>query len=284
MFHLLQRRIVLALKSNQDVMNSRDDRYLKIILDRLETCKAYRPKFGTGHAVTIEDFKKMYGEDPFYSWFGLDNIAMYTAHKAAGGITSVYRQIGLGSEEIFRQMLKDQFGISDEQVGWSYEITTTAGRKRRLSLDGRIAYEYVANPKSLRKIKTWVQDIASHLEVAPKVARALDGAVFEVRQGYKSKDSKRQNADIANITGSYARGYLPVFTLLSGQIDNDIAVRYRNSKCPVLIGSLSDSPFHSTYAFCKQVIGYDLAGFFRRNSETLSTTIEKIIGKLLTPE
>lgn len=215
----------MAIRSNQDATNSRDDRYLKIILDRLETCKTYRPKFGTGHTVTIEDFKQMYGEDPFYSWFGLDNVAMYAAHKAAGGITSVYRQIGLGSEEVFRQMLKDQLGMSDEQVEWSYEITTSTGRRRRLSLDGRIAYEYVSNPKSLRKIKTWVQDVTSPLEVAPKIADALDGAVFEVRQGYKSKDSKRQNADIANITGSYARGYLPVFTLLSGQIDNDIAVR-----------------------------------------------------------
>lgn len=272
------------IRSNQDATNSLDGRYLKIILDRLETCKAYRPKFGTGHAVTIEEFKQMYGEDPFYSWFGLDNVAMYAAHKAAGGITSVYRQIGLGSEEVFRQMLKDQLGMSNEQVEWSYEITTSAGRKRRLSLDGRIAYEHVSNPESLRKIKTWIKDVTSRLEVAPKVAQALDGVVFEVRQGYKSKDSKRQNADIANITGSYARGYLPVFTLLSGQIDNDIAVRYRNSKCPVLIGVISDSPFHSTYAFCKQVIGYDLAGFFKRNSETLSSTIEKIIGKLLAPE
>jgi len=87
-----------------------------------------------------------------------------------------------------------------------------------------------------------------------------------------------------NITSAYARGYLPVFTVLSTQIDNDIAARYRNNKCPVLIGSLAESPFHSTYAFCKEVIGYDLAGFFQRNSRVLSEAIEEIIKTLLEPE
>jgi hypothetical protein len=34
----------------------------------------------------------MYGADPFCSWVGLDSPLMYAAHKAAGGMTSVYRQ------------------------------------------------------------------------------------------------------------------------------------------------------------------------------------------------
>ncbi len=153
-----------------------------------------------------------------------------------------------------------------------------------LSLDGRLAYEHISEPAKRRKIQDWVQDFSSRLDVAPKIAQALDGAVFEVRQGYKSKDSKRQNADLSNITSAYARGYLPVFTVLSTQIDSDIATRYRNSKCPVLIGSLVESPFHSTYTFCRKIVGYDLAGFFQRNADILSQTIEEIICALLTPE
>jgi len=265
-------------------METRDHKYLKIILNRLDTCKKYRPKFGTGRAVSLKDFQLMYDQDPFYSWFGLDNPVIYAAHKTAGGITSLYRQIGIGCEEIFRQVLQDELGLSTEEVEWSYQITTPDDRTRTLSLDGRIAYEHIPNPEKSRRIEKWVQGFASRLEVAPKIAQALDGAVFEVRQGYKSKDSKRQNADISNITSAYARGYLPVFTVLSTQIDSDIAARYRSNKCPVLIGSLAESPFHSTYAFCEQVVGYDLAGFFERNSETLNQAIEEIIETLLEPE
>jgi hypothetical protein len=265
-------------------METRDHKYLKIILNRLDTCKKYRPKFGTGSTVTLKDFQLMYGKDPFYSWFGLDNPVLYAAHRAAGGITSLYRQIGIGCEEVFRQVLQDELGLSAEEVAWSYQVTTPDGRTRLLSLDGRIAYEHISNLEKRQRTEKWVQGFASRLEVAPKIAQALDGAVFEVRQGYKSKDSKRQNADISNITSAYARGYLPVFTVLSTQIDGDIAAQYRNNKCPVLIGSLSESPFHSTYAFCEQIVGYNLAGFFERNSDTLSRTIEEIIETLLEPE
>ncbi len=268
-------------KSKQDTIGSRDRKYLEMILARLAACKAYRPKFGTGNVVTLEDFKRMYGEDPFYGWFGLDNPALYAAHKAAGGITSLYRQIGIGSEAVFRQVLQDELGLSHEQVEWSYKITTPDGRTRTLSLDGRIVYEHILNSEDRRRIRKWVQDFCSRLDVAPKIAQALDGAVFEVRQGYKSKDAKRQNADISNITGAYARGYLPVFAVLSTQIDSDVAARYRNNKCPVLIGSLAESPFHSTYAFCGKIVGYDLAGFFQRNAGILSEAIEEIIGVLL---
>lgn len=267
----------------QKDMDGQDRRYLRMILDRLNTCRAYRPKFGTGKAVTLEDFKRMYGEDPFYHWFGLDNPALYAAHKAAGGITSVYRQIGLGCEEVFRRVIQDELGLSAEEVEWSYEVTTQRGRTRSLSLDGRIEYQCISNPEKARGIESWVQEFASKLEVAPKVAQALDGIVFEIRQGYKSKDAKRQNADISNIVSAYAHGYFPVFILLSTQIDNDVATRYRHSKCPVLIGSLAESSFHSTYAFCEHVIGYDLAAFFERNSDALRQSIEEVLDILLTP-
>jgi hypothetical protein len=180
-------------------------------------------------------------------------------------------------------VIQDELGLSAEEVEWSYEVTTQRGRTRSLSLDGRIEYQCISNPEKARGIESWVQEFASKLEVAPKVAQALDGIVFEIRQGYKSKDAKRQNADISNIVSAYAHGYFPVFILLSTQIDKDVATRYRHSKCPVLIGSLAESSFHSTYAFCEHVIGYDLAAFFERNSDALRQSIEEVLDILLTP-
>ena len=264
-------------------MSKRDERYKRIILNRLETCKSYNPKFGTGSAVTLDEFKEMHGEDPLYGWFGLDNPMLYAAHKAAGGITSVYRQIGLGCEEVFQRVLRDELGLSEEEVNWSYEVTTSGGRQRTLSLDGRIEYDHIPDKEDRFRIESWVDEYATKLDVAPKIKGALDGAVFEVRQGYKSKDSKRQNADLSNITSAYSKGYLPVFTLLSRQVDGDVVARYKASNCPVLIGTTGTSPFRSTYAFCKEIVGYDLAGFFERNKEELSQTVTEILEFLLTP-
>jgi hypothetical protein len=262
----------------------RDSDYLRMILDRLETCAAYRPRFGTGEPVTLQDFEQMYGRDHFYGWFGLDNPAVYAAHRAAGGITSLYRQIGLGCEKVFSHMLQDELHLSPDQANWSYEINTSSGRTRTLSLDARIVYDHVEERSQRQRIKAWVRELGAQMGVAPKVVAALDGVVFEVRQGYKSRDSKRQNADMANIARAYAHGYFPVFALLSTQVDNSVATRYRNNKCPVLVGALSASPYQSTYGFCKEVIGYDLAGFFSRNSQALRDRVADIINALLAPQ
>ena len=108
------------------------------------------------------------------------------------------------------------------------------------------------------------------------------GAVFEVRQGYKSKDSKRQNADLANAAAAYTQQYLPVLVVMSLQFDTDLRIRYEGAKWGVLSGSIdTDDPYTSTYAFCRDVIGYDLAGFFERNSNVLRNEVEEIVYTLL---
>jgi len=53
-------------------------RYLNLLLDPLNACSRYKPKFGTNDSagVTLEQFKILYGEDPFYHWVGLDSDLM----------------------------------------------------------------------------------------------------------------------------------------------------------------------------------------------------------------
>lgn len=126
---------------------------------------------------------------------------------------------------------------------------------------------------------------AHELGVDPKVFATLNGTVFEVRQGYKSKDSKRQNADIANAATAYTRAYLPCAVILSTQIDSDILCRYRAEKWAVITGIVGVSnPLISTYDFMHHVVGYDLAGFFGRNSEACRKEVEAVFRSLLTPE
>jgi len=85
-------------------------------------------------------------------------------------------------------------------------------------------------PTRMVVITEWLKDAASILELESDTIVTLKGAVFEVRQGYKSKDSKRQNADVSNASNAYAHQYLPVVALLSSQIDSDVALRYRRAR------------------------------------------------------
>jgi hypothetical protein len=97
--------------------NTEDTLHLEILLNRLDVCKSYKPKSGHGgNGFSLAEFRELYSADPFYSWLGLDNPMMYAAHSAAGGITSVYRQIGLACEELIRQAIQDNLGLSEDQA------------------------------------------------------------------------------------------------------------------------------------------------------------------------
>lgn len=260
-----------------------EQKYLGILLRRIEICRNYKPRFGLGTkaGLSFEQFQTLYSSDPFYTWLGLDNPLIYSAHKAAGGITSVYRQIGVGSEELFRQILRDWLNLDQTQVSWSYALQTSSGQTRTLKLDGRITVADIQDGQKRERVRTWIEQAAVQLQIAPEVSRALKGAVFEVRQGYKSKDSKRQNADIANAAFAYTQGYIPVVVLFSTQIDIDVALRYEYEKWLVLRGLLAGSTTQSCYTFLRDVVGYDLAAFFTRHSVTIRQSVARVLETLL---
>ena len=271
-------------------MNSqqnKDEEYLAFVLDAIRVCANYRPKLGHGAKAgySLEEFQKTYRSDPFYSWIGLDNPLMYAAHKAAGGMTSIYRQIGIGCESLFRNVIQDSLGLNGEDVKWSYTVKKGRGKTRTLSLDARIPTDAIPDLKAKSAVQQWVAQSAEALEVNTRIAASLQGIVFEVRQGYKSKDSKRQNADIANATTAYTKGYLPCAAILSLQIDDDIALRYRNEKWILLTGDTAEeSPHKSIYSFMREVVGYDLAAFFQRHSGVLKVEVNNVLTKLLSVE
>src|SRR5450631_3473903 len=114
-------------------MSNDDARYLKTVVDPIRVCAHYKPKFGqgaSGDGLTLAQFQTLYQSDSFYSWFGLDNPLMYAAHKAAGGMTSVYRQIGIGCEKLFRTIIQDSLQLSATDVKWSYDLALDSGKSR----------------------------------------------------------------------------------------------------------------------------------------------------------
>ena len=69
--------------------------------------------------------------------------------------------------------------------------------------------------------------------------------------------------------------------LLSIQIDSDIEERYARAQWLILKGSLHGASINSIYVFCREILGYDLAGFFKRNSLKIQSEVESIIKTLL---
>lgn len=264
--------------------NTTDAAYLETFLAPLRVCATYLPAFGTsgGAGLSLADFKSLYGADEFYSWIGLDSPLVYAAHRASGGLTSIYRQIGIASERLCREIIKDAFGLSDEQVAWKYEYTKSRRQKAFHILDARISVSDVRSSESATRMESW-------LTSAQKAAggdrhHKSQGAIFEIRQGYKSADSKRQNADLRFGARAYQAAHIPVVAILSSQVSETVISRYRDAGMLIMTGIPSRDPTESTFAFFDQIIGYDLAGFFRRSSAAIKQEIHGLIEKLLSTE
>lgn len=276
-------------------MTEEDDAYYRdLLLDPLYKCADYLPKMGGAVEVDLDGFSALYGSDPLYHWMGLDSPLMFAAHKAAGGMTSIYRQLGIGCERLFRQILRDQLGLDENQVKWSYELAAaiddsaedsvqlrrlaSAPKARTLSLDGRVEVADVADSTAASRIDEWIDRQRAALDITA----TLKGVVFEIRQGYKSADSKRQNADLANAAQALGHGYLPGLVIMSSQINQAVLSRYEVGNWAVLMGVQGlDDPLRSTFDFTHQIIGYDLVDFFARNSSILRREVDGILSSLL---
>lgn len=262
-----------------------DQQYVDVFMEPIRVCRAYKPKFGssTEEDTTLDDFRRLYGDDPLYHWVGFDSELMYAAHKAAGGITSVYRQLGVGCERLCRRIMQDAASLSDDDVSWGFEIEKEDGSIGTLKLDARLPVSKIEDKSVKRRVEKWLLQSTEHLSLSTKLARTLDGAVFEIRQGYKSADSKRQNADLRFALRAYGEDLLPVMMLVSSQVNSAVRRRYLSSNLLVLVGSLSGDSTTSTFAFYRDVVGYDLAAFFQRHSAKMRREVQAILSSLLSP-
>lgn len=261
-------------------------RYLELLLKPLDKCASYKPKLGTEEkdGVTLEQFETLYGEDPFYHWVGLDDPLMYAAHKAAGGMTSIYRQLGKGCENLFRAIIKDTFALSNEEVMWSYQIAKKDKSKATITLDARIDVEHVRRTeKAEARVNDWLKRCGEYLQLPAARVKQLRGAVFETRQGYKSADAKRQNADLGFAMNAASENYLHVLPIISTQASASVIRRYKNAKMLVMTGVINEDDTTSTYAFMRKIVGFELDEFFKRNADAMRKRCKTILEALLSP-
>lgn len=206
--------------ANESVQQ-RETRYIDYLLDAIRAAAQKPPQFGTGRDVSLSDFTQLYGADPFYSWLGLDSELLYAAHKAGSAMTSFYRKLGDGCQELWRAIIREQFGVSEKQARWEYTIATDAGPRKR-TLDGYIdVLDFPETPALDRFRTTWLPSAKKKLGAAitPR------GAVFEVRQGYKSQDAKRAGGDVDNAGRIVLQSCLPTLVVFSNQIPEAIVAR-----------------------------------------------------------
>jgi hypothetical protein len=298
-------------------LTARDAKYVSTLLAGIRTIRDFKPQLGRGQGVSLAQFQEFYGADPLYHWVGFDSDLMYAAHRAGGAMTSLYRHLGSGCEHLFREVISDHLGLTEAQMKWEYvvgaedvevfpgapepvvhgeAIEEVAGsaedvdepgngeakKGKKNSLDGRIDIADLVDPEKRARVEAWIE----RLRAGKAVEWSPLGTVFEVRQGYKSMDAKRQAADIANAAQALGRQRLPVLVLFSNQIDPTLAKRYLLSGWGLLRGVVGtnaggDDPLASTYAFMDQVVGYDLTAFFERNTDKIRGEVQVILDSLL---
>ncbi|MCL6504496.1 MAG: hypothetical protein K6T86_17590 [Pirellulales bacterium] len=145
-----------------------DAEYLEIITGAIRVCAPYRPRFGHGRQAgfTLAELQRLYQADPFYCWFGLDNALLYAAHRAAGGMTSVYRQIGIGCQSLLNRILRDSLNLDEEAATWSYKVPSSGGgRQHTLSLDARIPLAKLSAGARGDAVRSWLAESAKRLEL-----------------------------------------------------------------------------------------------------------------------
>jgi len=293
-----------------------DEAYVTTLLTGLRAIKDFKPQLGKGKGVSLKEFQSLYAADPLYHWMGFDSELMYAAHRASGAMTSLYRNLGTGCEHLIQRILSDRLKLTAEQLKWEYvvgeeafegapepivhpaNIAEVAGaaedipeepadgkaKGKKNSLDARIDLADLKSKEDADRIRKWLE----RLKADRKVTWEPVGAVFEVRQGYKSMDAKRQAADIANAAQALARQRLPVLLIVSNQIDDNLIRRYGLSGWGILRGIIKPLPGHddalqSTYAFLEQVVDYDLQAFFERNQKQIRQEVHSILETLLRP-
>lgn len=242
----------------------RDDGYLAALLAPIGACRHYRPWFGEEHRHPVElgDFLAMFGGDTFYHAVGFDSPAMYTAHRVAGGMTSLYRQLGIGARRLVRAVLADAFGLTEEAATW---------RSNRQDLGCLVLAGDGCD--AARNLRAWLDALDR---------QTLRGVAIEVRQGIKTGDARRQYSYVeANGFDAYERDALPVLMLLSAQAKSQVVAGYRDADWRVLVGDPALSPYASTYGFVDYVTGFDLAGFLRRHRARIEREIGGTMRELL---
>jgi hypothetical protein len=168
-------------------------------------------------------------------------------------VTSLHRKLGDMYENLFAYLLKESFGLNENELHFSVNIKI-GEREQDRSIDGLIR----KNKFNQNIPQNWIQH---------------EGIGFEVRSCYQIGDSKRIQAD-----------YDTSLALKSYQILLVMLIFCNTSlKSPVLRLSKSWELYEGINSFnlVHTITGFDLYNFLQRNSESLKKEIDNIFSYFL---
>ena len=258
-------------------------RYLDILLGRIMTCGRYAPKLGRGgggggglpHAA----FQDLCRGDRFCGRLGMNSPAVYAARKPSGGLASLCRQIKSGRGGVLRGILRGGLGLPAADVRRPFKASGMDVASRTPRPDAWVYLGGIRDVAARNRFHAWMRGASASIGVGSGAAGAPRGAVFEARQGCKSRDSKRRTADMANAAMAHAQECLPCIAAPSSQTGSGILRQYRE-KWAVMTGADAGVLYTSTCDFVRGAVGHGLAGFFERSSEALQSEIDRVVALL----
>jgi len=203
-------------------------------------------------------FRELIASDPAFRHLGLDDDRYVRARVSGNLITSLHRKIGDMYEEVFQYLLVSTFGLSEEELRFSVDVTI-GNRIQRRSTDGVVTTHHLV-AKNI--------DVARLLPTCSENWKASSGLGFEVRSCYQIGDSKRIQADYDMALRLQSLGYVPVMLIFClSSLRNPIA---RLSRTWNLLQG------ETAFLFVRNLTGFDLDCFLGRHSDQFKSIMSAV--------
>jgi hypothetical protein len=169
----------------------------------------------------------------------------------AGGLTSVYRQIGVGTEHLLRAIIRDSLGLTAEETTWSYRYRKPNGKTGVHSLDAKISFADLSDAQR-RIFIEWMEVVGPHVDLTP-----ANGSGYKVSFLKSGKVIKARTLNVR--MRIYVRheclsgGIASCIHDLSQQVSETVIDRYRKDKMAVLTGTLAETRYHRPSHFSNRL-------------------------------
>lgn len=222
---------------------------LNIAISNIRRVLEFSPYKSYSGITSREEFQNLLSNDPAFGALGLDDERYVIARVGGNLVTSLHRKIGDLYESIFAYLLKETYGVSDDELHFGVEVRI-GERIQIRSTDGLITRE-------------------NYNELIPKQWLQFDGIGFEVRSCYQIGDSKRIQADYDMSLALKANRINPVMLIMCGT----------SLKSPVARLAKSWELYEGTNSFnlIRSITGFDLNAFLQANSNALKAEIDRVL-------
>jgi hypothetical protein len=226
-----------------------EEKVLNIAVSNIRRVLEFNPYKSYSGINNREEFQTLLANDPAFGALGLDDERYVIARVGGNLVTSLHRKIGDLYEGIFAYLVKETYGINDDELHYGVEVKI-GDRLQVRSTDGLITKE-------------------KYNEFIPEQWLKFDGIGFEVRSCYQIGDSKRIQADYDMALALKANNIKPIMLIMCST----------SLKSPVARLAKSWELYEGANSFdlIRIITGFDLYTFLQNNSQILKAEIERVL-------